>query len=119
MTKRNNDKIVKLTDKWYYYVNLDHHKTRDCIWNIEISYKYGDEPKYMAYHHGYVIDTWYSPECDTLEDAEMWLINKLERELEKAREHLEDIVRLPDGNEEKEWVDPSGRAKEVLEYLNG
>jgi hypothetical protein len=118
MKKTNSDKIVKLTDKWYYYVNLDHHKNKDCIWNIEISYKYGDEPKYFAYHNGYIIDDWASPNCDTLEDAELWLINKLERELEIAREHLEEILLLPEDSEEKSWVDPSGKAKQVLEYLN-
>lgn len=113
MKKINNNRIVSLTDKWYYYVNLDHHKNRDCIWNIEIKYAYGDEPKYIAYHNGYIIDDWSSPECATLEDAELWLINKLERELEKAVMHLQEIIDLPD---EESWYDKD-KAIKILEEL--
>jgi len=103
MKKINNKKtIVDLTDKWYNYVSLDHHKDRDCIWSIEIKYAYGDDPKYFAYHNGYIIDDWASPDCYTLEDAELWLINKLERELEKAIIHLEEVINLP---EEELWYD--------------
>lgn len=112
----NVEKITRLTEKWYTYVNLDHHKTKDCIWTIEISYKYGEPPKYQAYHYGYIIETWFGPECDSLEDAESWLINKLERELEKAKEHLEEIIDL-DRNEEAQWIDPLNKASEVLGEL--
>lgn len=114
----NYKEITGLTEKWYAYVNLDHHKTKDCIWTIEISYKYGEPPKYQAYHYGYIIDTWFSPECDTLEDAEQWLINKLTRELEKAKKYLKEIIFL-DGTDEAAWADPNGKAPEILEYLNG
>lgn len=112
----NNEKIIELTDKWYTYVNMDHHKTKDCIWTIEISYKYGEPPKYQAYHYGYIIDTWFSPECDSLEDAEAWLINKLERELELARIHLQEIIDL-NRNEEAEWIDPENKAADILKDL--
>lgn len=112
----NNDKIISLTSKWYKYVNLDHHKNRDCVWTIDISYSYGDAPKYIAMHHGYIIDDWSSPECDSLEDAENWLINKLERELKNAIMHLQEIVDL-DQNEEASWMDPANRAPEILKEL--
>lgn len=112
----NTEKITNLTSKWYTYVNLDHHKTRDCIWTIDISYEYGEAPTYTAYHNGYILDDWRSPHCDTLEDAEAWLINKLERELEKAKTHLQEIIAL-DGNEEAQWMDPLNRAPEILKEL--
>lgn len=115
--KTNIQKITELTNKWYTYVNLDHHKTKDCIWYIETAYKYGESPKYTAYHNGYVIRSWTSPECDTLEDAEQWLINKLERELEKAIIHMKELIALPDDSMEKEWHDPTNKAPKILEEL--
>ena len=113
----NVEKITKLTQKWYAYVNLDHHKTKDCIWYIDIAYKYGESPKYIASHNGYILNNWTSPECDTLEDAEQWLINKLERELEKAVIHMQELVALPDDSMEKEWHDPGNRAPKILKEL--
>ena len=114
--KTNIQKITELTNKWYIYVNLDHHKTKDCIWYIETAYKYGEPPKYIACHYGYILSDWQSPECDTLEDAEQWLINKLEREIEQAKIHLQEIIAL-DRNEEAEWMDPANRAPEILKEL--
>ena len=109
-------KILKMTEKWYAYVNLDHHKTRDCIWYIDIAYKYGEPAKYIASHNGYILDNWQSPECDTLEDAQDWLINKLERELEHAVVHIKEIIAL-NGNEEAEWMDPGNKAPKILKEL--
>lgn len=110
------DQILRLTKKWYTYVNLDHHKTKDCIWYIDIAYKYGEPPKYVASHNGYILDNWKSPECDTLEDAQDWLINKLDRELESAIIHLKEIIAL-EQNEEAAWMDPANRAPKILEEL--
>jgi len=109
----NKDKITELTQKWYKYVNLDHHKSRDCVWYIQISYAYGNTPKYKAYHNGYIISSWDCPECDTLEDAEQWLIDKLEREIKKAIIHLQEIIETP---EEERWHNPA-RADEILKEL--
>lgn len=115
-SKTNIQKITELTNKWYTYVNLDHHKTRDCFWTIEVIYAYGEPPRYKASHNGYILDYWFSPECDTLEDAEQWLINKLERELEQAKLHLKEIIML-DQNEEASWMDPANRAPDILKEL--
>lgn len=115
-SKTNIQKITELTNKWYTYVNMDHHKTKDCIWYIQTAYKYGEPPKYIASHSGYIISNWVSPECDTLEDAESWLINKLDRELEYAIIHLKEIIAL-EQNEEASWMDPANRAPKILEEL--
>jgi hypothetical protein len=109
----NIERITKLTEKWYVYVNLDHHKSRDCVWSIDISYSYGEKPKYYAYHNGYILDDWRSPECDTLEDAEAWMINKLERELKLAHEHLLDVI---NGPADEIWFDQN-RAKEIIKEI--
>jgi len=111
--KTNVQKITELTNKWYTYVNLDHHKTKDCIWYIETAYKYGEAPIYRAWHYGYILENWTSPDCDTLEDAEQWLINKLERELDGAIVHLKDIIETP---EEEQWHNPD-KAIEILKEL--
>lgn len=86
------EEITLLTEKWYRYVNLDHHKDRDCHWYIEKRWSYGDVPYYQAFHHGYIIEDWSSPKCDTLEAAEIMLVNKLKREIHEAITHLQDIM---------------------------
>jgi hypothetical protein len=86
------EEITILTDKWYKYVNLDHHKDRDCHWYIEKRWSYGNAPYYQAFHDGYILDDWSSPKCDTLEAAEIILINKLKREIQEAITHLKDVV---------------------------
>lgn len=86
------EEITILTEKWYRYVNLDHHKDRDCHWYIEKRYSYGDEPHYQAFHNGYVIDDWSSPVCDTIELAETILRDKLKNELRSAVMHLKDAM---------------------------
>ena len=115
-SKTNIQKITELTNKWYTYVNMDHHKSRDCVWTISISYEYGEAPRYTAYHNGYILDNWESPQCNALEDAEQWVINKLERELERAKIHLQEIIAL-EQNEEASWMDPGNRAPGILKEL--
>jgi hypothetical protein len=82
------EEITKLTDVWYEYVNKDHHKDRDCHWYIEKIWSYGQEPYYIAYHHGYIINHWTSPKCGTEEMAMTLLRDKIKRELEHAVEYL-------------------------------
>lgn len=82
------EEITKLTDLWYQYVNQDHHKDRDCHWYIEKIWSYGEEPYYIAYHHGYIINHWTSPKCATEELAQTLLRNKLKWELKDAAESL-------------------------------
>jgi hypothetical protein len=82
------EEVTKLTDVWYEYVNKDHHKDRDCHWYIEKIWSYGQEPYYIAYHHGYIISHWTSPKCGTEEMAMTLLRDKIKRELEHAVEYL-------------------------------
>jgi hypothetical protein len=86
------EEITVLTAKWYKYVDLDHHKDRDCHWYVEKRWSYGNEPYYQAFHHGYIVEDWSSPKCDTLEAAETMLRNKLKREIQEAITHLKDVL---------------------------
>jgi hypothetical protein len=105
------EEITTLTEKWYKYVNLDHHKDRDCHWYIEKRWSYGDAPYYQAFHHGYILEEWSSPKCDTLEAAEIMLVNKLKREIQEAITHLKDV--LVD-NDALEWF---GSSKDQVDNL--
>lgn len=85
------EEITTLTTKWYKYVNLDHHKDRDCHWYIEKVWSYGDEPYYVAYHNGYIADDWKSPKCDTEELAQTILCDRLKNLLKSAVNDLKNL----------------------------
>lgn len=103
--------ITKLTQKWYKYVNLDHHKDRDCHWTIEKIFSYGDEPYYIVSHHGYILESWASPKCGTMELAETILRDKLKNEIASAIIHLKEVSETPDA---MEWF---GSSKEDINKL--
>ena len=86
------EEITELTAKWFKYVNLDHHKDRDCHWYITKTYSYGEEPYYEAHHSGYILDHWTSLKCSTEEMASTLLRDKLKKELHGAVIHLESIA---------------------------
>lgn len=95
------EEVINLTAKWYKYVNLDHHKDRDCHWYITKTYSYGQEPYYEAHHSGYIIDHWTSPKCGTEELAETILRDKLRNELNTAIISLKDAL----GNQDAlDWL---------------
>ena len=100
MSKELEKQIIELTQKYYKYISLDHHKDRDCHWYIEKVYSYGEAPKYTAKHYGYRAEQWTSQTVDSEEDAMLLLINKLTREINDAIKHtkrnLEEAKRNPD-----------------------
>jgi hypothetical protein len=55
-TKELQEQITKLTCEWYDIIKTDHHKDRDCHWNISVRWSYGDEPAFVIEHHGYILD---------------------------------------------------------------
>lgn len=103
--------IEILTQKWYRYVNLDHHKDRDCHWYVTKTYSYGEEPYYEASHSGYILDHWTSPRCGTEEMASTLLRDKLKHEINHAIVHLNDVVKDDDA---LEWF---GATKEQIQEL--
>lgn len=102
------EEITVLTDKWYKYVNLDHHKDKDCHWYIEKRWSYGDEPYYQAFHHGYIADDWSSPKCGTAELAQTILRDKLKNEVAGAIMHLSSVI------DDEEAIDFIGWTKEKI-----
>ncbi len=92
--------IIKLTQKWYNYVSLDHHKDRDCHWYINKVYSYGEPPKYTAEHHGYISDRWTSQTVDNEEDAMLLLINKITRDINDAVEYAKRDIEYAKSNPE-------------------
>ncbi len=92
--------IIKLTQKWYNYVSLDHHKDRDCHWYINKVYSYGEPPKYTAEHHGYISDRWTSQTVDNEEDAMLLLINKITRDINDAIEYAKRDIEYAKSNPE-------------------
>ena len=102
------EEITDLTAKWYKYVNLDHHKDRDCHWHITQTYSYGEEPYYEAHHSGYILDHWTSPRCSTEEMASTLLRDRLKRELHGAVIHLESIA------SDKDTLDWLGHPKQKI-----
>ena len=93
------EEIVSLTQKWYRYVSLDHHKDRDCHWYITKTYSYGEEPYYEAHHSGYILDGWTSPRCGTEEMASTLLRDKLRNEINSAVMHLQDVLQYDNAME--------------------
>lgn len=106
------EEIITLSNKWYKYVSLDHHKDRDCHWYIEKVYSYGEEPYFIAYHDGYIGERWTSPKLGSMELAETLVRDRLKAELKNAVNHLQDA--LPMGAEMWDYL---GVTKEKLEEV--
>ena len=62
------EEITKLTEEWYKLIGGDHHKDRDCHWYIEVKWSYGNPPKYIVMHYGYILKT-IKDEYSTYEEA--------------------------------------------------
>lgn len=92
------DKITALTAAWYAYVNLDHHKDRDCHFYIEKVWSYGKPPVYRVSHPGYITD-FASPTFKTAGEAHLWLYRALRRRCEDAVKSL----REPEVYEDYVW----------------
>lgn len=50
------EEISKLTDEWYKLIGRDHHKDNDCHFWVETIWSYGDGPRFVPRHYGYIID---------------------------------------------------------------
>jgi len=88
-------KITELTDEWYTLIGPDHHKDRDCHWYIETKWSYGQPPKYIVQHYGYIIDE-LQEQCDSYDLALIKLKDILTQEIKQYR------IYQTDNNEEFE-----------------
>jgi len=82
-------KITELTDEWYTLIGPDHHKDRDCHWYIETKWSYGQPPKYIVQHYGYIINE-IQEQCDSYDLALIKLKDILTQEIKQYRIHQTD-----------------------------
>lgn len=64
------DSVKELAGIWCKAISTDHHKTRDCYFYIETKWAYGEDPKFVAVHNGYVARDLVGKERDSFEEAE-------------------------------------------------
>ena len=81
------EEITKLTDDWYFLIGKDHHKDRDCHWYIETVWSYGDPPKYIIRHYGYILDE-IEIVCNSYDEALIELKNILKKEVKEYQNYI-------------------------------
>jgi hypothetical protein len=90
------EEITKLTDEWRSLSAKGHCKDRDFHWYIETKWSYGQPPKYIVQHHGYILHDFEEIECSSYEEASIVLRDTL-------KEKIEEEKKLQKENEENEW----------------
>lgn len=113
--------IQRLSDIWYRYVSLDHHKDRDCHFTINKTWSYGNEAEYRAEHSGYVAQDWYGEKRETYAESAWDLIFLLRREIQEHITYAERNSKLPIQEYWGEWdVENNKKQLEILgEWKNG
>ena len=101
MTEKQNKTIKELeqeathlTHLWYEYVSKDHHKDCDCHWYIERRWSYSNEPKWYAWHSGYIFEG-EEIEADSYEDALKELLSLIKKAFEKEKEWAKRVLEDP------------------------
>ena len=98
-TEELHKEILRLTDFWYRYVGMDHHKDRDCHWTIEETWSYGAKPKYVVRHDGYIFEGG-ERKCDTYENALRELRDMLKEAIKEERKTATNILYASDEYDE-------------------
>lgn len=74
------NRIQKLNELWYAFVCIDHHKDRDCHFNLRLKFSEKESPKWLALHTGYIYDM--APEkFESLSEAANYLVKNIEKAL--------------------------------------
>lgn len=73
--------ITRLANVYHRTVCLDHHKDSDCHWEITQRWSYGEEPKWLVKHDGYIRNAEKS-------------FNSYESALAGLKDYLEGIIRI-------------------------
>ena len=87
----NVSKITSLADQYQRLIGGQHHKDADCHWSIECKWSYGNAPRFIVRHNGYVHGH-IEVICDSLAGAEAILRDELTKAVE-----LEKIAQEADG----------------------
>lgn len=107
------EEITQLTEQWYRYVGLDHHKDRDCHFYIEKVWSYGEPPKYRALHGGYIAEPELNKFYPSLGDAEIGVLRYLKYQIAQAvkgynhpkADEWDDTVRTKELMREMGWIE--------------
>ena len=92
----NTKTFVEMTDKWYEYVSMDHHKDRDCHWVIETDFAYGNKPTYIAMHHGYIANSRTGQDRETYQEAFEDLVEFLKDAIDGERDWAKEVLLNPE-----------------------
>jgi hypothetical protein len=90
------EEITSLTNEWYRLIGPTHHKDRCCHWYIETKWSYGQPPKYIVQHHGYVLHDFEKIECSSYEEALIVLKDTLTEKIKEEKKSQKE-------NEENGW----------------
>ena len=75
----NAKRILKLTMRWYKYVNMGLYKDIDCHWYLHKQWSYGETPKYHIEHNGYVYESNNPHIYKTKSKAETALVEEIKK----------------------------------------
>jgi hypothetical protein len=85
-------RFIELTNFWYDYVGVDHHKDRDCKFYINQVYEYGKAPFWRIEHYGYIKELDNNSQYDSHESAQLALYSWLLNEIKEVINFYEDYV---------------------------
>lgn len=115
--------ITDLSKIWYHFVGVDHHKDRDCHWYVEQYFSYGEKPYFQSWHSGYIGDDFEGTKCNTIEEAQEELRDRLLLEIHKAKiwvtRNLNEIIEIKKTNSEEMYFGDEDEYKRMLDFLNG
>ena len=104
----------KLYDMYYDLISYDHHKSRDLVFNIEITYKDG-EVTYYAYHPGYVNE--FGADVGSLEEGWEYLNRELAECVKSEIKSLRSVLAMSPQERRECWLlDPPITYKDLWEY---
>jgi len=83
--------FYNLTQLWYEYISLDHHKDRDCHWNLAVDWAYGKPPQFVAEHHGYVGDS-QTVFCNSYHEAIDSLLEMIKESMAKEFKWAQSVL---------------------------
>ena len=72
------DRIKQLNALWCSFVCSDHHKDRDCHFELRLKFSEKESPKWLALHTGYIYDM-PPGKFDSLAEAANYLVQNMEK----------------------------------------
>jgi hypothetical protein len=78
------EKITKLAEEYHGLIAGQHHKDKDCHWQIQVRWSYGNAPVFIVSHNGY-LHKMEETICGTYEAALAVLRDELKDAIEIER----------------------------------